>query len=63
MCIQHDSGGKLSILGGDCIGHCERIKFISTCIKFAIATEIEMFESSDLTPLDFFCGAGWRAKF
>jgi hypothetical protein len=28
-----------------------------------MVTEIELFESPDLTPLDFCCLVGWRAKF
>jgi hypothetical protein len=25
-----------------------------------MGTEVELFESTDLTPLDFFCGVGWK---
>jgi hypothetical protein len=44
--IQGDSGGKVSILGGDNVGHCD-VTFIWTCVKFWMVTEIELFESTN----------------
>jgi hypothetical protein len=43
------------------------VKFL--CVQFWMGTEMELFESPDLMPLDFLlwtwfdCGSGWRAKF
>ena len=38
--IQGDPRGKVSILGGVSIGHCEKKKFVWTCVQFWMVTEI-----------------------
>ena len=43
---------KLSILGDDGIGHCEK-KIVWKCVRFFVVTKIELLESADLTPLEF----------
>jgi len=35
-----DSGGKVKILGGDSITHCEK----SACVYFWVVTELQLFE-------------------
>jgi hypothetical protein len=44
---QDDSGGKVSILGGDTSGHFE-------IVLFWMVNDAELFESTTLTFLDFY---------
>ena len=50
--MQSDSGRKVSILAGDdSVGHCEKKVHMNVCLN---VSKIEMFESADLTLLDFY---------
>jgi hypothetical protein len=42
-----DSRGKVSILGGNSIGHCKKKKFRWTCVYFWMVTETELFETTN----------------
>ena len=41
--VQVGTGGKVSIIGGDCIGHCEKKVHMNMCL---MVTTLELFESS-----------------
>jgi len=49
---QVGTGGKVSIIGGDCIGHCEKNVHINMCL---MVITLELFESSLMvTKLELF---------
>jgi hypothetical protein len=55
--VQDDSEGKVNILGGDSIGHCEEKVNKNTCLIPNGYPDTQLFESQDTAPLDF-CGVG-----
>ena len=52
------SGGMVNSLGDDSIAPCETKRHIFMCLLFCMFIVVGLFESPDLTPLDF-CFWGW----
>jgi len=47
--IQGDLGRKIRVLGGAIVSIIARKKFMWTCIKFCMVTELQLFESGAQT--------------
>ena len=60
---QGGSAGRVTILGGNRLGHSEKQLYVNMCLILNGYRYRDVFDFPDLTSLHFVCGVGWRAKF
>jgi len=58
MYIQGDLAGRVTILGGDRIGHCEKQLYVNMCLILNACRYGDVFDSPALTSLHLVCGLG-----